>query len=390
MKEDQERIFDCNTLNGRVARASDCNAYIGKDKYTIKNVLSAGGVSIVYEAVRTDADNKASKEILKEFFPAEGARRENGEVVDAEDGTFSPGEFEMLQKDFFDEELRIGAIAREKCTQVYSLNTVGNGMASIHPLSDDAKSLEEKLIQLERKPPAAEEGYLDLRRLRFTVEVIYSILCGLIKIHGQHILHLDLNLNNIFWVSNQDEYKYGDGTAYFLDFGCAVQMNDKNVAAEGSVRRRFGTYSFSAPEVISGNYELTPAADIFSVAALFVVLLLGKKATLEEWKLANPEYQDELYRNESFDICVQLEQSLEVPEYFIADIEEILVRGLNENPEKRFEKSAQKMLDVVIELRNKCSPDYEFFEKDCDRLARVIPAARGSNLFDPLNYNIRC
>ncbi|MGB0114191.1 MAG: AAA family ATPase [Ilumatobacteraceae bacterium] len=76
--------------------------------------------------------------------------------------------------------------------------------------------------------------------------------------HQPAIVHGDVKPENVI-VSN-------DGRAVLVDFGAAMRVGDD--------RERLGTPGFSAPEVLAGE-ALTPAADVYSLAALTVFLLTG-------------------------------------------------------------------------------------------------------------------
>ena len=76
--------------------------------------------------------------------------------------------------------------------------------------------------------------------------------------HAPPVVHGDVKPENVIVTT--------DGRAVLIDFGAAMRVGDD--------RDRLGTPGFSAPEVLAGE-ALTPAADVYSLAALTVFLLTG-------------------------------------------------------------------------------------------------------------------
>ena len=76
--------------------------------------------------------------------------------------------------------------------------------------------------------------------------------------HSPPVVHGDVKPENVVVAA--------DGRAVLIDFGAAMRVGDD--------RERLGTPGFSAPEVLAGE-ALTPAADVYSLAALTVFLLTG-------------------------------------------------------------------------------------------------------------------
>ena len=76
--------------------------------------------------------------------------------------------------------------------------------------------------------------------------------------HAPPVVHGDVKPENVVVA--------GDGRVVLVDFGAAMRVGDD--------RERLGTPGFSAPEVLAGE-ALSPAADVYSLAALTVFLLIG-------------------------------------------------------------------------------------------------------------------
>lgn len=96
------------------------------------------------------------------------------------------------------------------------------------------------------------------------VYILREVCRGLSYIHINNILHRDLKPDNIM-ISD-------DGDIKITDFGLAYRKENMNITNPGTY---VGTPSYFPPEQLMGR-PLTPAADIFSLAVLFVEMLTGK------------------------------------------------------------------------------------------------------------------
>ncbi|ELW71968.1 proto-oncogene serine/threonine-protein kinase mos [Tupaia chinensis] len=88
--------------------------------------------------------------------------------------------------------------------------------------------------------------------LKYSLDVV----SGLLFLHAQSIVHLDLKPANIL-VSEQDVCKIGD-------FGCSEKLEDL-LCPERRPYHLGGTYTHRAPELLKGE-SVTPKADIYSFA----------------------------------------------------------------------------------------------------------------------------
>ncbi len=92
------------------------------------------------------------------------------------------------------------------------------------------------------------------------LELIEQLADTLDHLHGHQpaVVHGDVKPENVVVTA--------DGRPVLVDFGAAMRVGDD--------RERLGTPGFSAPEVLAGE-ALSPAADVYSLAALTVYLLTG-------------------------------------------------------------------------------------------------------------------
>ena len=114
---------------------------------------------------------------------------------------------------------------------------VGNDLQSLLVAGDDAGLALPTVLDL-------------IEQLAQTLDHLHS--------HSPPVVHGDVKPENVVVTA--------DARAVLIDFGAAMRVGDD--------RERLGTPGFSAPEVLAGE-ALTPAADVYSLAALTVFLLTG-------------------------------------------------------------------------------------------------------------------
>nr|P07331.1 RecName: Full=Serine/threonine-protein kinase-transforming protein mos [Moloney murine sarcoma virus (STRAIN HT-1)]AAA46496.1 mos protein [Moloney murine leukemia virus] len=107
--------------------------------------------------------------------------------------------------------------------------------------------------------------------LKYSLDVVN----GLLFLHSQSILHLDLKPANIL-ISEQDVCKISD-------FGCSQKLQDLR-CRQASPHHIGGTYTHQAPEILKGEIA-TPKADIYSFG-----ITLWQMTTREVPYSGEPQY----------------------------------------------------------------------------------------------------
>lgn len=102
-----------------------------------------------------------------------------------------------------------------------------------------------------------------------------DIVAGLVFLHSQLTVHLDLKPANIF-ITEQNVCKIGD-------FGCSLKLEDAT-SSSPQLCHQGGTYTHRAPELLKGE-RVTPKADIYSFA-----ITLWQMITREEPYLGERQY----------------------------------------------------------------------------------------------------
>ena len=329
--------------------------------FEIVSLLSAsGGASLIYQARQlVGAEGYAGRTVIKEFFPALGAvRDEQGRVCCASEDPEERRRFEALRRGMVDEGF-VGDEARSACSQVYAFEHASDGYAVMREFSRDTRSLAEVLDAWQNAPPTSDEEYADMARLRYALRIAHSLLTGLRTIHeSAGILHRDISLGNVVWAASELAADGRDGRAYFLDFGSALRMNGRGEAQNtADPLSLFATYSFAAPEIWQLGGTLTPAVDLFSISAILLVLCCGKKCCIRMkpgWHLASQTNVGRLY--ESDFVVRSAVQKLNIPAELRGMLFDFLLEGLSKSPDARFGRSPAKMLEALERLQAKCAP----------------------------------
>ena len=118
------------------------------------------------------------------------------------------------------------------------------------------------------------------------VNIICQLLEALSEIHGQNIIHRDINPQNVLLST--------DGVVKLLDFGIAREPK----AGQGKDTTILGTAGYAAPEQF-GFQQTDERSDIYSLGGLFHVMLTGR---LPEGNICcKPEYRNFIQK------CISLE-----------------------------------------------------------------------------------
>ena len=203
----------------------------------------------------------------------------------------------------------------------------------------DVDTVQDLLIRWEDNPPEDQESeYYDMGRLKESISIIRSLLGVLDGIHNdvkKPTLHMDLSPSNIMWGRN-----IAHGTTYLIDFSCCVGVNHE----VKDCRRT--TLSFAAPETCISGTILTPAADIYSVGAVFLLLVAGMEAAShgeveKKWSVRQLPGAGNCNVTDPID-------TLEIPDAYKGKLSEIIIKATA--PVKRRYQSALEMLSDIAEL----------------------------------------
>lgn len=139
-------------------------------------------------------------------------------------------------------------------------------MNGYHP-NDNLTQLVERNWQEKYKPPFATESKLNLG----TMEIVINQLLECLRVfRAKGVVHRDLKTDNVLYMVDENERV---NCIKVIDFGVALAVGQGAVADlfRGKV---VGTFSYMAPEQARGKSVFQ--SDLYSVGAIFTVLLTGK------------------------------------------------------------------------------------------------------------------
>ena len=320
--------------------------------YRIEKKINEGGNSFIYEAVCKEAAN-ARRTVIKEFLPV-GAHRENGRIV-PDDG-IDADEFTHLRARIETE----GRLSGEAGNQTYHVlhmehADLEHGYMVMAMKSEDMQPLSAVLDSWEDERQVlkpAELAYTASGRVRYALRIVSSILEGLSSIHEKaNMLHGDISPGNIFW-AGQDLRSELHGEAFFIDFGSAVPFRDQRMVAIENEKYLTGfTEGYGAPERENRQFPmiLTASTDLYSVAVLLAVLCLGRKiCKADTWlPLDIQEFRHRRLKEEI--------KRLSLEPGIKEELLELLLKGIEREPQKRFQ-SALEMQEAVVHLLRRTDP----------------------------------
>jgi len=98
------------------------------------------------------------------------------------------------------------------------------------------------------------------------LEIMRQAAKGLACLHDNGVLHRDLKPANIFLVSSSQEVR-------IIDLGLAQDASLTLITQDGSL---LGTPAFMAPEQARGDGKVGPAADVYSLCAVYYLMISGR------------------------------------------------------------------------------------------------------------------
>ena len=245
-------------------------------EYIIKRRIAEGGFSLVYEAETLGGTTPV---VIKEYFPAEGAFRNNQNKVCPLD-RYEESFLRNLEQ--FNNEGVTGGHVAKYSFQTVSFLSCGKGYALMQEESQDMVSVSDLVDSWSECPPIPYTGNLkdadpvftDLTRLKYSLHVIESVLSVLSTIHKNGYLHLDISSRNVIW-AGADQNTGRNCAAFIADYGCSVSLSDGIYQPSYQLSYSPG---FAAPEVQKGLNQLSPATDIYSVGMILFFLCIGSSA----------------------------------------------------------------------------------------------------------------
>ena len=233
-------------------------------KYKLIGIAGQGGSSIVYKARREGAAEDYY--MIKEFFPHGLAigRKDDGSIY------YADGVSDIIEK------LMFRAVNESKTVDILRHGNENNNPWFLNygnPISlnntlytviqtEEGSMLSEKI----HNATFADKSFIDL------CEIVLKILDALEPIHSKKYLHLDISPDNIHH-SNLNIMR-------MIDYNSAFPLSGNPDSFLPSFKQ-----GYSAPELKrnTGFANLSYSTDLFSVAAIFFELLIGRPPEENDW-----------------------------------------------------------------------------------------------------------
>ncbi len=175
----------------------------------------------------------------------------------------------------------------------------------------------------------------NLLRIDDVVEIIYKCAKALYYAHNRGVVHRDIKPNNIMLTNDND--------VRIIDFGIAI-VSDSDVSRIEGIA---GSPSYMSPEQVQ-SAEITPQSDIYSLGAVMYELLTG-------FRPFRANNLSKLLHQIVFATPPPLHS---LREEISEDLEEVVARSLQKEPEKRFPNASEfsaALTRVYQDLRNQYS-----------------------------------
>ena len=262
------------------------------DHYEILALIGAGGMGEVYRA----RDTRLNREVAIKVLPG-----------------FSSPEPDRLRR--FEQEARAAAaLNHPNILAVYQMGVF-----------EDAPYLVSELLEGETLRERLKRGALPLRKV---IDYGVQIAKGLAAAHEKGIVHRDLKPENLFLTK--------DGQVKILDFGLArlTQATPSSFSqapheVETVPGLMLGSMGYMSPEQVRGSVA-DHRSDIFTFAAVLYEMLTGQRAFQRATSI---DAMSAILNEEPLPLA-QLKPSLP------AGLEKVLQRGLEKNPEQRFQSAS--------------------------------------------------
>jgi len=152
------------------------------------------------------------------------------------------------------------------------------------------------------------------------ISIIFQVAEGLQACHEHGIVHRDLKPENIRVCP--------DGTVRIMDFGICRNVNEKTITSSDGF---LGTVAYMSPEQIEDPRKVDHRSDLFSLGAMFYVMLTGRSS-------AQGQSPASVVRSICRDTPAAPDQiDPSVP----AHISQVCMRLLSKRPEDRFQSAAE-------------------------------------------------
>jgi eukaryotic-like serine/threonine-protein kinase len=264
---------------------------IGKtiSHYKILEKLGEGGMGVVYRA----EDTKLSRPVALKFISPEMTRDETA------------------KKRFMQEARAVSSLDHPNIAVVHEVNETDDGRAFICMAYYDGQTIKQRLAT----------GALSIEE---ATRIAYQIADGLQRAHEAGVVHRDIKPANIIVTER--------GQAKIVDFGIA-RLSDETMSRSPS--ETGGTASYMSPEQAQGT-AADRRSDLFSLGIVLYEMVTGRKPFQGEHEAAV------LYSIVNVDPAKPSHLREDVP----ADLDNVILRLLEKEPDRRYQTAAEVQSDL--------------------------------------------
>ena len=266
-----------------------------KDRFVLENVLGVGGMAVVYRASDRVTGNTVAVKILKDEFVSD----------------------EQFRRRFLNESRAISMLRHRNIVSVIDFEFEGNIQYIVMEYIDGI---------------TLKEFMRSQKALPFSIacKITMQILSALQHAHERGIIHRDIKPQNIMLLS--------DGTIKVMDFGIAriskfetVTMTDKAI----------GTVYYISPEQARGE-KTDQRSDIYSTGVMLYEMLTGELAFDGDTPVSVALKQ----------IQSAATKPREINENIPEGLEQIVMKAMMKNPEKRYQSASELINDLRLILQD--------------------------------------
>lgn len=306
--------------------------FIGKrldGRYIIKEVIGVGGMAYVYKAYDSVDDRIVAIKILKEEF------------LSNEDFT----------RRFKNESKAIAILSHPNIVKVYDVS-FGDRLQYLVMEYIDGITLKEYIEQQK------------VVRWKEAVHFVVQILRALQHAHDKGIVHRDIKPQNIMLLP--------DGTIKVTDFGIA-RFSRTDIRATGMTDKAIGSVHYISPEQARGDLT-DEKADLYSVGVMLYEMLCGQL----------PFEADNAVSVAIMQLQSEPKKLREINPSVPEGLEEITVKAMQKDSEKRYQ-SAAEMLSDIDEFKRNPSIRFEytyFVDPTPTRFVETVSKQRAASTAD--------
>mgnify|MGYP000843900035 CR=1 FL=1 len=306
--------------------------YTGKrldGRYEIHEIVGVGGMAVVYRAYDTIDDRTVAIKILKDEFL---------------------GNEEFIRR-FKNESKAIAVLSHPNIVKVYDVS-FGDRIQYIVEEYIDGITLKEYLDQQKRI------------KWKEAVHFTVQILRALQHAHEKGIIHRDIKPQNIMLLQ--------DGTIKVTDFGIArFSRSETRTMTDKAI----GSVHYIAPEQARGD-KTDEKTDIYSVGVMLYEMLTGRL----------PFEADNAVSVAIMQLQTDPKPLREINPDIPEGLEEITLKAMQKNPERRYQSAAEMLRDIEIFKRNPATRfQYKYFIDE--KPTKYIDAINSVKGGEQPNYN---